>query len=77
MKIILKKYIFSFSTAVIPSGDGVYRTIFRGPRHENYINKHDSLTDKNNQNLFDASRAGVYYDSEKVTYSHPAELVRC
>ena len=49
---------------MIPAGDGVYRTIFRGP----------SLTNPN-QNLFGTNKVGSYNENEKVTYCHPAELV--
>ena len=70
---------FSFSTAMVPAGDGVYRTVYKGPsqRSHNAKNVPFSKQNHNMQSLFESSQTGgTYHTNESVTYCHPAELVR-
>ena len=79
MHFILMMISFSFSTAMVPAGDGVYRTVYRGPsqRSRNAKNVPFSKQNHNMQGLFESSQAGgTYHTNESVTYCHPAELVR-
>lgn len=78
ISLILLLILFSFSTAVIPAGDGVYRTIFRGPSQGSHNSQRFPFSNQNHnmQTLFDSSQTGGNYPAnESVTYCHPAELV--
>ena len=66
-----------FSASVIPAGDGVFRTVLRGPpghvqKESTYIN----YIDETNEYLFDAINSNISEPNDDVTYAHPAELVR-
>ena len=79
MHLMLMMISFSFSTAMVPAGDGVYRTVYRGPsqRSHNAKNVPFSKQNHNMQGLFESSQTGgTYHTNESVTYCHPAELVR-
>ena len=78
MKILYKLYlVFSrFSASVIPAGDGVFRTVLRGPpghfqKEHTYVN----YIDETNEYLFDAINSNISEPNDDVTYAHPAELV--
>ena len=79
MQLMLMMISFSFSTAMVPSGDGVYRTVYRGPSRGSRIAKNVPVSKQNHnmQGLFESNQAGgTYNTNESVTYCHPAELVR-
>ena len=79
MQLMLMMISFRFSTAMVPAGDGVYRTVYRGPSRGSRNAKKVPFTKENHnmQGLFESSQAGsTYHTNESVTYCHPAELVR-
>ena len=77
-KIIHKLYLllFRFSASVIPAGDGVFRTVLRGPPgHFQKENTYINYVDEKNEYLFDANNGNISDPNDDVTYAHPAELV--
>ena len=77
-KIIHKLYLllFRFSASVIPAGDGVFRTVLRGPPgHFQKENTYINYIDETNEYFFDANSSNISDPIDEVTYAHPAELV--
>ena len=71
------KMLYSrFSASVIPAGDGVFRTVLRGPPgHFQKENTYMNYIDETNEYLFDANNSNISDPNDDVTYAHPAELV--